>query len=148
LNPWHGWPVWGAALCYAIGSIVTRLCPHTNMLSLSSAAMICAATLIVPMALWQEGLPTQASALSVASILYLGILPTAVAQVLVVQVIRDAGPSFMSLVNYQVPIWSAVIGTLVLSEPLPASLWLALLLILVGLGLSQLGALRRVFGRT
>ncbi|WP_372884912.1 DMT family transporter [Shimia sp.] len=138
----------GAALCYATGSIVTRLCPDTNMLALSAAAMLCAALMIVPIALWNEGLPQRASALSVAAILYLGVLPTAVAQVLVIQVIRDAGPSFMSLVNYQVPVWSAVIGAAILGEPLPPSLWLALVLILSGLGLSQLGTMRRLFGRS
>ncbi|MDG1168265.1 MAG: EamA family transporter, partial [Sulfitobacter sp.] len=56
-----------------------------------------------------------------------------------------AGPVFMSLVNYQVPLWSVVLGALILSEPLPPSLLYAMLLILIGVGLSQYGALRRLF---
>ncbi|WP_433989505.1 hypothetical protein SuNHUV7_00340 (plasmid) [Pseudoseohaeicola sp. NH-UV-7] len=127
----------GAALCYAIGAIVTRLCPATNMLSLSAAAMLCAAVMIVPVALWQEGVPARPDTLSLAAILYLGLLPTALAQILLVQVIRDAGPSFLSMVNYQVPVWSVLFGALLLNEVLPPQLLISLALILGGLLLSR-----------
>lgn len=126
-----------ASLCYAIGAIATRLCPATNMLSLSSAALICAAAMIVPVTIWQEGMPTTWSPLSLGAVLYLGLLPTALAQVLLVQVIRDAGPSFMSLVNYQVPIWSVLFGVLLLGEAMPPQLLIALALILSGLLLGR-----------
>ena len=138
----------GAALCYAIGAIVTRLCPATNMLSLSAAALLCAAIMIVPAALWREGIPALPDTLPLAAILYLGLLPTALAQILLVQVIRDAGPSFLSMVNYQVPVWAVVLGAVFLGEPMPPTLIWALLLILSGVGLSQYGALRRLFGRS
>ena len=127
----------GAALCYAIGAIVTRLCPATNMLSLSAAALLCAAIMIVPAALWREGIPDMPDTLSMAAILYLGLLPTALAQILLVQVIRDAGPSFLSMVNYQVPVWSVLFGALLLNEVLPPQLLISLALILGGLLLSR-----------
>jgi drug/metabolite transporter (DMT)-like permease len=50
-------------------------------------------------------------------------------------------------VNYQVPVWSILLGALILSEPLPDTLIWALLLILAGLGLSQYGALKRLFSQ-
>ena len=78
---------------------------------------------------------------------FLGLIPTAGANFLRVLVVRSAGPVFMSLVNYQVPVWSVVLGGLILGEALPRSLLLALTLILIGVGLSQYGALRRLFGR-
>lgn len=127
----------GAALCYAIGAIVTRLCPATNMLSLSAAALLCAAIMIVPAALWREGIPALPDTLPLAAILYLGLLPTALAQILLVQVIRDAGPSFLSMVNYQVPVWSVLFGALLLGEVLPPQLLISLALILGGLLLSR-----------
>ena len=127
----------GASLCYAIGAIVTRLCPKTNMLSLSTAALVSATVMILPFALAIEGVPQMPSPLSIAAIIYLGLFPTALAQVLLVQVIRDAGPSFMSLVNYQVPIWSVLFGVLLLNEILPPQLFISLGLILGGLLLSR-----------
>jgi drug/metabolite transporter (DMT)-like permease len=44
-----------------------------------------------------------------------------------------------------VPLWSVLLGAVILGEPLPPSLLLALVLILSGLALSQYGALRRLF---
>lgn len=127
----------GASLCYATGAIITRLCPKTDMLSLSAAALLSATVIITPFALTLEGIPAMPSALSWVAILYLGLFPTALAQVLLVQVIRDAGPSFMSLVNYQVPVWSVLFGVVLLNELLPPQLYLSLVLILGGLLLSR-----------
>jgi len=127
----------GASLCYAAGAIITRLCPKTDMLSLSAAALLSATVIILPFALAIEGIPAMPSAMSLAAIVYLGLFPTALAQVLLVQVIRDAGPSFMSLVNYQVPVWSVLFGVVLLNELLPPQLYLSLVLILGGLLLSR-----------
>ncbi|WP_420719806.1 DMT family transporter [Thalassovita sp.] len=126
-----------ASLCYAIGAIIARLCPQVNMLSLSAAALICGSAMIVPVSLWQEGVPSLPSTTPLLAILYLGIFPTAVAQILLVQVARSAGPSFLATVNYQVPVWSVIFGALLLSEAVPPQLFAALALILGGLLLSR-----------
>lgn len=76
---------------------------------------------------------------------FLGLVPTAAANFLRVLVVRSAGPVFMSLVNYQVPVWSVCLGALILNEPLPPSLIWSLALILCGVALSQYGAFRRLF---
>ena len=74
-------------------------------------------------------------------------MPTALANLLRVVVIRSAGPVFMSLTNYQVPLWSVALGVAFLGEPLHLSLLVATVLILTGVALSQYGALRRLFAR-
>lgn len=135
----------GAACCYAIGSIITRLCPQVDMLSLSAAALVIAALTFTPYAFWVEDIPRDIPLRSLLALLYLGILPTGIAQLLLVQVIRSAGPVFMSLVNYQVPVWSVILGIAILGEALPPGLIWALALILSGLALAQLGALMRLF---
>ena len=137
----------GAAGGYAIGSIATRLSPEVDRLALSALVLMLAAGIIAPLALIVEGWPTALNMNSLLALLYLGILPTGLAQLLLVQVNREAGPSFFSLVNYMVPVWSVILGALVLTEALPASLLGAMALILTGVGVSQWGALRRVFGR-
>ena len=134
----------GASLCYAIGSIITRLCPQVNMLSLSAAALSCGALIIVPAALWQEGLPQKLPPRdALLAVAYLGLVPTALAQVLLVQVARSAGPAFLSTVNYQVPVWAVLFGALILNESLPPQLFAALALILGGLVLSRAPAHRQ-----
>ena len=135
-----------AALCYAMGGIFTRLCPPVDLLALAAAVLSVAAVICLPLALLLEGWPGEVPLPSLLALLYLGLLPTGVAQIMLVMVIRDAGPVFMGLVNYQVPVWSVVFGTVFRAEPLPPSLILAMALILSGVALSQWGALRRLFG--
>ena len=136
-----------AAGCYAIGAIFTRLCPDTDRMAMAAAVLMLASIIILPVALIIEGLPEDVSLVSFLALIYLGVLPTGIAQLLLTIVIREAGPVFLSLVNYQVPLWSVFLGMVFLAEPLPPSLFLAVGLILGGVALSQLGALRRLFGR-
>jgi drug/metabolite transporter (DMT)-like permease len=51
----------------------------------------------------------------------------------------------MSLTNYQVPLWSVVFGIILLNEPFQIRLLAALLLIIIGVYLSQYKALNRLF---
>ena len=75
---------------------------------------------------------------ALAGVLYLGIFPTALATLALVYVVQSAGPSFMSLVNYQVPVWAVILGLVFLDEALPSQFLGALALILAGLAISQL----------
>jgi drug/metabolite transporter (DMT)-like permease len=103
------------------------------------------AAIVIPIALIVEGPPPLPDTKTLFVIAFLGLIPTAAANFLRTLVIRSAGPVFMSITNYQVPIWSVVLGAILLGEPLPASLIWAMLLILSGVGLSQYGAFRRLF---
>ena len=137
----------GAAMCYGISSILMRRLPAVDTIGLSTVMLIIAAAIVIPLALIIEGLPPMPSSKTLLVIAFLGLVPTAAANFLRTSVIRSAGPVFMSLTNYQVPIWSVVLGALFLGEPLPAALIWGLVLILTGVGLSQYGAFRRLFGQ-
>ncbi|MCF7725437.1 DMT family transporter [Sulfitobacter sp. M22] len=136
-----------AAGCYATSSIIIRRLPAIDAIGLATILLIIATFITIPMALTIEGLPPRPSPPILAALAFLGLLPTAAANFLRVVVIRSAGPVFMSLVNYQVPIWSVCLGALVLNEPLPPSLLYAMVLILAGVALSQYGAFRRLLTR-
>ncbi|MEM0976802.1 MAG: DMT family transporter [Pseudomonadota bacterium] len=125
------------ACCYAIGSIITRRAPKMSMIAFSAGGLLVASLLGVPYALYFEGLPAMATMLSWSAAVYLGLLSTGVATLLLVWSINTAGPSFLSLVNYQVPIVAVILGTVILSEPLPGQFIVALTLILFGLLVSQ-----------
>ncbi len=132
-----------AASCsYAIGAIITRMAPPGPFLAFGAGGLLVAAALIVPPALVLEGLPAAPPLPAVLGVLYLGIFPTAVATVMLVFVVQSAGPSFMSLVNYQVPVWAVILGLVFLGEALPPQFLGALALILAGLALSQSGRKR------
>lgn len=137
----------GAASCYALSSVQMRLLPDVDSIGLNAVMLLIGAVIVIAAAWAVEGLPPQTDRNTLYVLLFLGLVPTAGASLLRVLVIRTAGPVFMSLVNYQVPVWSVVLGALILSEPLPPSLISALALILCGVGLSQYGALSRLFRR-
>ena len=127
----------GAAFCYSVSSILTRRCPPVDPMGLAAATLIVGAVVLVPAMLVVEGVPHWAGTIPGAAIILLGLVPTALAALLRVSVIRSAGSSFMTLTNYQVPLWSLAFGTLVLGEALPHSFFVALLCILAGLFISQ-----------
>ena len=126
-----------AAACYAIGSINTRLCPPVSQLGYSAAGVMLAALIILPVALLGAPWPDSPGAVSWLALLYLGLLPTGYATLLLVSIIRSAGPSFLSQVNYHVPVWSVLLGALVLGEEVPGRFMLALAIILAGLMLAR-----------
>lgn len=132
-----------ASISYAAGSILTRRCPPIDGMWLSALTLVVGTAILLPAMFAAEGVPGSAGLPQVGAILFLGLVPTAFAALLRVEVIRSAGPSFMTLVNYQVPVWSMLFGALVLSETLPGRFYLALGLIGCGLAVSQ-GRRRRV----
>lgn len=137
----------GAAGCYAISSVTMRRLPPVDPIGLAAVPLMVGCALVVPLAFVVEGLPPRPDGQTLAILALLGLVPTAGANLLRVLVIRSVGPVFMSLTNYQVPMWSVILGVVILGEPLRPSLLAALGLILIGLALSQWGALMRLFGR-
>lgn len=137
----------GAASCYAVSSILMRRLPAVDTIGLAAVVLLIGAIIVIPVAWAVEGAPVTPDQKTLWVIAFLGLVPTAAANLLRVLVVRSAGPVFMSLVNYQVPVWSVVLGALLLGEPLPATLLGAMALILGGVGLSQYGALTRLFRR-
>ena len=134
-----------AAACYAIGAILTRRCPPVHPIAFGAVALSVATALLLPVALWREGLATAPGTVPLLAILYLGLGPTALATLILVRVIRSAGPSFLSLTNYKVPVWSVIFGAVFLGERLPPQFLAALAVILAGLAITQLRMWKRGF---
>ena len=132
-----------ASCCYAIGSVITKLCPPVSTVSYASCGLMLASLMLIPTALWIEGIPQSPNSLAIAGIVYLALFPTAIATILLTILVKRAGPPFLSLVNYQVPIWAVVIGVVVLGETLPGHFLIALSIILGGLFISQFSTPKR-----
>lgn len=139
--------VLGTAACYAVGSVMMRWLPPVDSIGLAAILMIFGAIGITPLAFALDGPPPLPAPPTLAALAFLGLLPTAGANFLRVILIRQSGPTFMGLVNYIVPVISTLLGTLILGEALPASLLLALPIILIGMAISQWDALARVAAR-
>jgi Permeases of the drug/metabolite transporter (DMT) superfamily len=135
------------AFCYALNSITIRRLPPINPTALTTIMMASGALITLPFSLATEGLPGLPPLKAFVALIFLGVVSTAAMNQLRVLVIRSAGPTFMTLVNYQVPLWSVILGAWILSEPLPPTLILALALILGGVMISQWPSLRPIVRR-
>jgi len=132
-----------AALCYAVSSILTRRCPPVDPVALAALTLLVGAVLLLPIMLMTEGLPDWQGTRPTLALIVLGLVPTALANLLRVSITRSAGSVFLTLVNYQVPVWSMVFGAWILSEALPLRFYIALTLILTGMAISQWFSLRK-----
>ena len=137
----------GAAACYAISSIQLRQLQAIDPVGLSAVILVFGVIFTVPVAWAVEGPPVMPDLHIFWVLAFLGLVPTAAANFLRVYVARTAGPVFLSLLNYQIPLWSVLLGAWLLDEALPGSLIWSMLLILVGVGLSQFNAIKRLFSK-
>ena len=126
-----------STFCYALGTIITRLCPSVHPLTYAAIGLTFASFLILPFSIFVEGFPKFYFNVSLIAIIYLAIFPTAIATLLLTIIIRNVGVQFLSLVNYQVPIWSCILGVIVLNENLPKNFVIAFGLIMCGLYFAQ-----------
>ena len=126
-----------ASCCYAIGSIITRLCPPVNTISFAASGLLAASIILLPLSLIMAGVPENVSKTSLSGLVFLGLFPTGLATILLTIIIKRAGPPFLSLVNYQVPVWAVIIGITLLGEAIPGHFFISLAIILAGLSIAQ-----------
>ncbi len=130
--------VLAGALCYAGNSVLARRTIAADFLVASTAVLIVASVVMVPVALVVDRPWIAAPSVgSVAAIVWLGIGPTALATLLYFQLIAAAGPTFMAIVNYLSPIVALLAGVLLLGEQPGTTAVAGLALILLGIALSR-----------
>lgn len=127
----------GTTCCYAVGSVATRRAPKMPPVAMASGTLVVASCVILPPLLLIDGLPSEYPAGPTMALGYAAVFTTALAMIIRMHVISTAGSVFMSLTSYMVPVWSVIFGVWLLSEELPAQIYLALGLILMGIFIAQ-----------
>lgn len=126
------------AMCYGVTIIIARRQPVQDpilaslaVLGISALVMLVPALLAMPRGAWLA-----LSWQTVLSIVVLGVLCTGYATVVYFRLLGTAGATFLSLMNYLIPLWAVGIGSVFLGETLHPGAWLAMLLVLAGVGLA------------
>ena len=130
--------VLAGALCYAVNGVLIRVTLKGDVMVASAAIIALAAAVSVPVALvldrpWE----LTPSASGIVILTWIGIGPTAVATLVHLKLIASAGPTFMSLINYCIPVVALFIGVSLLGEEPGTNAYAGLALILGGIALSQ-----------
>lgn len=137
---WGALAALGAALSYSVNTIYARRLGPGDPLRRSAGMLVIASMLSMPAALVELPETVMPGALAVISLGILGMLATGFATILYFRLIQGPGPAFLSLVNYLVPAWAVVAGTVLLGESISQGVIAGLALILVGIAVSEFGA--------
>ena len=71
------------------------------------------------------------------NILLLGILCTAIATIIYFQILQTAGASFLSIMNFLIPLWAILFGILILEDAFSWNYIFGLIIILIGIKLAN-----------
>jgi|TARA_B110000967_G_scaffold27129_1_gene24909 drug/metabolite transporter (DMT)-like permease len=130
--------VLSAAILYATNSIIARRLPTYSSAVVGTGVTMCAA--LTSLMLWPSVLDIDwhlVSNLALLTIVWLGIFPTGVGVIIFFVLIRRAGPTFLSNINYLIPIVAYFTGALVLGELVVWHDMIALVAILFGIAVSR-----------
>ena len=127
------------AFCYAVNTIIARKKAHSNDLLTSAYVLTIASVFMLPISITTEDpwINFPVTPLALFSLLFMGVLATALATVFYFRLIRSAGPAFLSQINYLIPVWAMLVGAIFMGETIHLRTVLALALLLTGLTLAN-----------
>jgi drug/metabolite transporter (DMT)-like permease len=138
--------VLGTALCYAIGPVIAdRKLAEVDSLAATAACLTLAAVVYAPAAAltWPHAMP---SAQVLAALAGLALVCTALANVLYLQLIAEAGAARAVVITYINPAVAVALGAVVLGEPFTPLIAISFALILAGSILATRPASQRATG--
>jgi drug/metabolite transporter (DMT)-like permease len=130
----------GGAVCYAINAVLARHRPPADPQVAAAGVTLMGGLIMLPIGL--PAAPAELAAAPAAPLLALAgltVIATSIATVVFLKLVVIAGPSFTSFINYLIPVWAVVMGMVFLGERPGVEALIALVLILGGIGLSELG---------
>ena len=130
-----------AAICYGVNSIVSKLVPKINFISLAAGTTIASTIIISPFAFvyepfWLESFTSP----SLTAIIIQGLFATAIANLLFFKIIELQGPVFLSLINFMIPLIAYFSGVLFLNEIIRVNVLVSLAMILFALYLNHMSS--------
>ena len=82
--------------------------------------------------------------ISLISIIYLGVFPTAIAFHMRYQIVKQSGPVFLSYVAYLIPVFALIWGFIFLSEQIMFSSVVGIILVFIGLFVGQKKSMSKI----
>ncbi|MFT6288497.1 MAG: drug/metabolite transporter (DMT)-like permease [Alcanivorax sp.] len=130
--------VLGATLAYASNAVYTKRIPSINTLVVATGSLIIGTLLLLPFTLMVEQPQLHSASMnSLLATLLLGVVSTGLATWVYFRVVTDCGPTFLSIINYIIPAIAFAAGVLFLGEAAAPSQFLGLIIILLGITLTQ-----------
>ncbi|MCP4388239.1 MAG: DMT family transporter [Gammaproteobacteria bacterium] len=135
---WSGLAIFTAATCYAVNTILIKRLPRFSPMVGACGVLIMASLIMFPAWLAVASDNNNISQDSMFSVIWLGIGPTGIATIILFAVIERAGPTFLSTINYLIPVVAFSCGAWLLGEPATWMHFVALAMILGGIGVTRI----------
>ena len=130
-----------AAICYGVNSIVSKLVPKINFISLATGTTMASTIIISPFAFFYEPFWLESfTSSSTIAIVIQGLFATAIANLLFFKIIELQGPVFLSLINFMIPLIAYFSGVLFLNEIIRVNVLVSLAMILFALYLNHVSS--------
>mgnify|MGYP001239855661 FL=1 len=127
----------GATL-YAFAAIYGKKYKITDPLSASTGTILFATFFMsIYLIFIDQSKPSYSNLLLDINILLLGIVCTAIATVIYFQILQSEGASFISMMNFLIPLWAILFGILILNDQFDLNYIFGLLIILFGIKLAN-----------
>jgi len=133
-----GLAIFTAATCYAVNAILIKRLPRFSPMVGACGVLIMASLVVLPFWLILSPTNNSISENSMLAVIWLGIGPTGIATIILFSVIDRAGPTFLSTINYLVPVVAFFCGAWLLSEPVSWHHFVALGTILGGIAITRI----------
>ncbi len=122
-----------ATFGYISAGLLIRKLRGINVVICSTSMFITATLVMLPFVSLGAISSIDFSSISVLTIIYLAVVPTAIASLVRVKLVQRVGIQFMSQVSYIIPIFAIFWAWVFFSELPNINAWIALCLILLGL---------------
>ena len=130
-----------AAICYGVNSIVSKLVPKINFISLATGTTMASTIIISPFAFFYEPFWLESfTSSSTIAIVIQDLFATAIANLLFFKIIELQGPVFLSLINFMIPLIAYFSGVLFLNEIIRVNVLVSLAMILFALYLNHVSS--------
>ena len=130
--------VMSGAILYSCSAVYGKRFKHTDPLSASTGTIFFSAIMMFIYLL--IFVPTEISNIDLrnsASLVLLGVFCTAIATIIYFQILQTSGASFISIMNYLIPIWAILFGVIFFQEEIFMNYIVGLILVVLGINISQ-----------
>lgn len=133
-----------AACSYAVHAILSKFLTDLPRYAVSSAVLLVSILFLLPIVLYLDAPWTlDISAKSWWMLILLGILPTGLGMLMLFAIIERQGASFLSQINFLVPVFGVLWAIALINETLPPNALAALLIILAGVAIARINSTQK-----
>ena len=129
----------GGAILYSFAAVYGKRFRITNPLNASTGVILYSTVImgIYIMLNFDLAPGSYGNYEHIAAVVILGVFCTAIATIIYFQILQSSGATFISIMNYLIPIWAILFGVIFFGEDVSWNYFAGLVIIILGIQLSQ-----------